>query len=88
MFQRSLDPQDDDGVYVERDGQEHSAYGSVLSCSLERDRISVVLDPSLAAAIDMPASFAIGFRCGDGVFRTLRAELPRIFAGTACTVSV
>lgn len=88
MLQRSLAPDDDDGVYAERDGQQYSAYGSVQACTLTRHRIDLMLDVTLAEAVDMPRSFAIRFRCTDATFEALRAGLPRIFSGTACTLTV
>jgi Immunity protein 10 len=88
MFQRSLDRNDDDGVYVERDGQQFSAYGTVNSCTLTRHQINLSLDALLAEAVDMPSSFAIRFSCTDVVFEDLRAALPRIFSGTKCALTI
>src|SRR4051794_10721668 len=51
MFQRSLDPDEDDGVYAERDGQQYCAYGRVESCTLSRDQVNFVLSQPLADAL-------------------------------------
>jgi hypothetical protein len=87
LLQRSLDPHDDDGVYVERDGQQYSGYGTVDACTLARHQIDFTLDRALADALAIPQSFAIKFRCTDAAFEELRAGLPRIFAGTACALT-
>ena len=84
MFQRSLDPDDDDGVYAERDGQQYSAYGRVESCALGRDQVSFVLSQTLAAALDIPPELSVHFDCGDDTFDSLRIGLGKLFAGTDC----
>lgn len=87
MLQRALDPEDDEGVYLERDDQSRSSYGNVYSCTLTRDAIALVLDPRLAVAIDVPPAFAVQFHCADTTFEVLRAGLGRLFAGTNCMLT-
>jgi hypothetical protein len=86
MFQRSLDPDDDDGVYAERDGQQYSGYGRVESYTLSRDQINFVVSQPLANALDIPPAFSIRFDCGDDVHDSLRVGLRRLFAGTDCSL--
>ena len=88
MFQRSLDPDDDDGVYAERDGQQYSAYGLVESCTLSRDQVRFVLSQALAHALEIPTALSIRFHCGDDVYLVLRRGLGRLFAGTGCNLVV
>lgn len=84
LFQRSLDPDDQDGVYAERDGQQYSAYGRVEVCTLGRDQIDIVLSQPLADALDVPPGFSIRFACSDDVHDSLRACVRKLFAGTDC----
>ena len=88
LLQRSLDPENDDGVYVERDGQQYSTYGTIHSCSLTRRQISFILTPPLAEALELPADFAIRFACPNDVYDRLRVALQRMFVGTGCTLTV
>ena len=88
MLQRSLDPSDDDGVYLERDGQQFGGYGDIKTCTLTRQQLELALDPCLAEAVELPRQLAIRFSCDEAVFQMLRAALPRIFSGTSCTVYV
>jgi hypothetical protein len=84
MLQRSLDPDDDDGVYLEHTDQSSGAYGHVASCSLSGDAIEVTVDDETAESLGTEPTFKVEFSCDPEVFVRLRAGLEQIFAGTGC----
>jgi len=84
MLQRGLDPEDDDGVYLERDDQAYGSYGRVESFSLSRGRIEVTVDDATAASLGTEARFAVDLWCDEERSLRLQDALERIFAGTDC----
>jgi hypothetical protein len=88
MLQRMLDPNDDDGVYLERNDQVYGTSAQVLSCRLERERIELTVDDMTARKLGAEETFAIEFSCDEEKWQRLRVELGRIFAGTDCSVEV
>jgi hypothetical protein len=84
MLQRSLDPDDDDGVYLEHTDQSYGTYGEVSSCCLSSDRIEVTVDQVTAAKLETEAAFAVELACDQATWRRLKTGLERVFSGTGC----
>lgn len=84
ILQRGLDPEDDDGVYLEHTDQAYGRYGTVLSCSLLPGRMEMTIDKSTAAGLRTAATFAVEFSCDLASLHRLQMGLERIFAGTGC----
>lgn len=88
LLQRMLDPNDDDGVYLERDDQVYGTNAQVSTCLLSRDRIELTVDDMTARKLGAEVSFAIEFSCDEQKWQRLSVELGRIFSGTECAVQV
>jgi len=88
LLQRMLDPNDDDGVYLERDDQVYGTNAQVSTCLLSRDRIELTVDDMTARKLGAEVSFAIEFSCDEEKWQRLSVELGRIFSGTECAVQV
>jgi hypothetical protein len=84
MLQRSVDPDDEDGVYLEHTDQAYGTYGKVLSCSLSSGRIEIAVDEETAEHLGTEPAFAVEFSCDDACLVRLRSGLETIFAGTGC----
>jgi Immunity protein 10 len=87
MFQRSLDPSDDDGVYLEHTDQAYGIYGQVTSCSLSSCRIELTVDERTAEHLETEGTFAIDFSCDHESLLRLQSGLERILSGTTCRFS-
>src|SRR4051794_4756778 len=61
ILQRSLNPDDDAGVYLEYNNQAFSAYGTVSQCLLCNGRIEMTVDDVTAKRLGTPTTFAIEF---------------------------
>jgi hypothetical protein len=84
MLQRSVDPADDDGVYLEHTDQAYGTYGKVLACSLSSNRIELAVDEETAEQLGTETSFTVEFSCDDASLVRIRSGLERIFSGTGC----
>lgn len=80
-FQRYLDPDEDDGVYIERNGQEYGTYGGIEKLVLFRDKIELSLSATTAKILDTEQVIEINFSATDEQFENFRAELKRVFDG-------
>jgi hypothetical protein len=84
MLQRSLDPADDDGVYMEHTDQAYGTYGEVASCSLSSNRIEIAVDEATAEHLGTDQTFGVEFSCDDSALMRIRSGLEKIFCGTGC----
>ena len=84
MLQRSLDPDDDDGVYLEHTDQAYGSYAKVSSCILYGEHIELTVDRRAAKTLETDTNFAVEFKYDEAMRHRLAAGLQRIFAGTAC----
>jgi len=80
-FQRYLDPDEDDGVYIERDGQQYGTCGGIEKLVLSRDKIELYLSETTAEILDTEQEVEISFSATDEQFENFRAELKRVFEG-------
>ncbi|SRR6266496_347957 len=87
MFERSLDPSDDDGVYLEHTDQAYGIYGTVTSCVLSSGRIEVTVDDRTAEHLETETTFAIDFSCDHESLLRVQSGLERILSGTTCRFS-
>src|SRR5689334_17459601 len=88
MFQRALDPENDDGVYLEHTEQSYGTYGGVKACRLSDASIEVSVDAATAEKLELPTDFAVTFDRSATSLDALRAGLQRIFAGTPCKLDL
>jgi hypothetical protein len=88
MLQRGLDPDDDDGVYLEHTGQAYGTYGEVSSCSLSSGRLEVAVTEATAEHLGTEATFAVEFPCDEAQLLRLWLGLERIFSGTDCRLQM
>jgi hypothetical protein len=84
MLQRSLNPDDDAGVYLEHNNQTFSTYGIVSRCLLRNGRIEITVDGTTAKSLGTETSFAIEFPYDQASLRRLQTGLERILHGTLC----
>lgn len=88
MMQRSLDLDDDDGVYLENSDPSYGAFGRVSRCVLSPDRVELTIDPETADSLGTDATIAVEITCDEALFRRLRAAVERVLAGTDCQLQV
>ena len=88
MLQRGLDPQDDDGVYLEHTDPAHGAYARVSRCALSRNRIELTVDQAAAEALEVDTTFAVELSGDRELLSRLQRGLERFFAGTDCRLEV
>jgi hypothetical protein len=86
ILQRSLNADNDEGVYLEHNNQACSAYGTVSRCLLSDGRIEMTVDDTTAHSLGTEVTFAIGLPDDPAVLHRLRTGLERILAGTACQI--
>jgi hypothetical protein len=86
MLQRARNPDDDAGVYLERDSQGCSVYGIVLQCVLFHGRVEMTVDAATAKSLGTEVTFAIEFPQDQALSRRLHQGLEKVLAGTSCTV--
>lgn len=84
MLQRSLNPNDDAGVYLEHNNQGCSTYGAVSRCLLGNGRIEITVDDATAKRLGTETSFAIEFPHDQASLRRLQTGLEQILDGTPC----
>jgi hypothetical protein len=88
MLQRMLDPNDDDGVYLEHNDQGYGTNGKVLSCRLSQNRIEIEVDDVTAQRLRTEPAFAIEFSCDEASWRQLQTGVEQIFSGTDCQLQI
>ena len=84
MFQKFVDPEeadDDDGVYVERDGQQYGTYGGIEKFVLSRNNVLLSLTEKTAQSLDVEPEVSIAFSATDEQFEQLKTDFERVFAG-------
>ena len=84
MLQRSLNPDDDAGVYFEHNNQACAAYGTVSRCLLSNGRVEMTVDDTTAKSLGTEPAFAIEFPYDQASLRRLQTGLERILGGTLC----
>ncbi len=88
MLQRSLDADDDDGIYLEHTDQAYGSYAENFSCVLGNGRIQLTVDRKTAKNLKTDTTFVIEFACDESLLRRLAAGLQRIFSGTSGRLQV
>ncbi|HLM59961.1 MAG TPA: Imm10 family immunity protein [Pyrinomonadaceae bacterium] len=86
LFQRIVDweefrSDDDDEVYVERDGQQYGTYGGIEKFVLSRNDALLLLIAETAEALDTEQEVSIAFSATDEQFEKLKTDFGRVFAG-------
>jgi hypothetical protein len=86
LFQRIVDweefgSDDDDEVYVERDGQQYGTYGGIKKFVLSRNEALLLLTAKTAEALDTERQVTVVFSATDEQFEKLKTDFGRVFAG-------
>lgn len=85
MFQKFVDPEeienDDDGVYIERDGQQYGTYGGIEKFVLSRNNVLLKLTAKTAQTLDLELEVSIAFSATDEQFDKLKTDFERVFSG-------
>ena len=85
LFQRFVDPEeiddDEDGVYVERDGQQYGTYGGIEKFVLSRQDAQLFLIAETAQSLGTEQEISISFSATDEQFEQLKTDFELIFAG-------
>lgn len=84
LLQRGLQPEVDDGVYLEHMDQARGTFGKVASCALSSARVEMTVDYMTAESLGTDLSFAVEFPFDQRSWARLKAGLERVFAGTDC----
>jgi hypothetical protein len=84
ILQRGLDPDDEDGVYLEHTDQACGTYGQVSTCALSAGRLELTVDDETAERLGTDTTFAVEFTRDRSALQRLQSGLARIFSGTAC----
>ena len=80
----SVDPEEiedeDEGVYVERDGQQYGTYGGIEKFVLSCKDALLLLTAKTAQALDTEQKITIAFTATDEQFEQLKTDFERVFA--------
>lgn len=80
-FQKSLDPEEDDEIYIEKDGQHQGTYGGVERVILSREESSLFLSEKTAQILNIEREIIISFSATDKQFAQFQSDLKRVFEG-------
>jgi hypothetical protein len=78
-FQRSLDSDEDEGIYIERNGQQYGTYGGIEKLVLSRDKIKLRLSKKTAEILETDQEVLITFSSTNEQFEKFQDDLKRVF---------
>jgi hypothetical protein len=85
MFQRFVDSEElgneNDEIYIERDGQQYGIYGGIEKFVLSRKEALLLLAADTAQALDTGQQVKIFFTATDEQFEQLKTDFDRVFVG-------
>lgn len=82
MFQRYVESEDEEEeIYLERDGQEQAVYSGIERFLLSRQNAFLWLSSETAHAIGTEREIRLQFSASDEQFQQLQVGLERLFAG-------
>jgi hypothetical protein len=86
LFQRIVDweefgSDDDDEVYVERDGQQYGTYSGIEKFVLFRNNALIMLSAETAQALETEQELRVAFSATDKEFEQIKTDFERVFAG-------
>ena len=79
-FQRSLAPEDKDGIYLEFDGQENGGFNVIKSCELSRNKMIIQLLEEINTLQEIEG-FDISINLDDDTFNEFRDFIAEVFQG-------
>ena len=84
LFQSSIDAdesEDNNEIYVERNGQQYGVYGGVEKFILSRNEAHLALTRETAKHLDTEREVVVIFFATDKQFLQLKVDLNRVFSG-------
>jgi len=86
-FQRSLAPEDKDGIYLEFDGQENGGFNVIESCELLRGKMTIQLAEGINVLQEING-FDISIDLDDDSFNEFRDFIIEVFHGYDNIISI